>query len=591
MKQKNNEVELIKTINRILKALDNNFKASSKKQKRISYDDILILFKDLNDLLEEYSSLNPYKAADLCISKLIPMLNFICKVDKNKIHLIEYEKLLKNAYKLAARHSFEHFVIYYEWNLPMKEKFFLPRYDILSGYAYYLNKMTFDDNFEMIIANLPSGAGKTYLEKLSEAFDFGITKTGTILALCSNDTVVKGSSRLVRDIIKSEQFGEVFPEMKYDLEDKKYFIKETDGEWKLRSCKLLASYYASTTNSNVVGQRASRRIHIDDLYADYLEALNENLNSYYENKYLTVWKKRYVQGKKPKISITGTMWSPTDFMVRMIDLLEKNENFIASSRFKYCRENEKGTIAIVQIPAMDFETGETTCPALWTTKELQIEKASMPEYLWQCNFQQVVCSPEGLEFSYPNLKTYETKPINEFGYCKAYIDGTRKSGKDNFAMPIFQPYFDDWAFVDCIYNKVATTELYDEIVDKIIENHVIYLLVECNVDNGLKKEIESRLQEKEISFCVVDEIYNTLPKQARITRGKGIALRKIYYPSKEMFPMNTQMGRFMSDFTSYNTGGRNAHDDAPESICEFAWEIIDEQHNQKAKIKPFKRPF
>lgn len=591
MKQENSAVELKKTINRILSVLDSNFKLKSAKAKRISYENILLLLTDLIDLLEQYSTIETYDAADICIAKTIPMLNFVCKVDKNKNDLIKYEKLLKNAYKLAARHSFEHFVIYYEWDIPMEEKFFLPRYEILSGYAYFLNKMTFDDDFEMIIANLPSGAGKTYLEKLSEAFDFGITKTGTILALCSNDTVVKGSSRLVRDIIKSEQFGDVFPDMRFDNEDKKYFIKETDGEWKLRSCKLLASYYASTTNSNVVGQRASRRIHIDDLYADYLEALNENLNSYYENKYLTVWRKRYIQGKRPKISITGTMWSPTDYMVRMIDLLEKNETFEPSKRFKYCRVNKKGTIAIVQVPAMDFETGETTCPALWSTKDLQIEKASMPEYLWQCNFQQVVCSPEGLEFSYPNLKVYEQKPMNEHGYCKAYIDGTRKSGKDNFAMPIFQPYFDDWALVDCIYNKVATTELYDEIIEKIVDNHIIYLLIECNVDTALKKEIEERLEERGIFDCKVDEIYNTLPKQARITRGKGIALRKIYFPSKEMYAMNTQMGRFMNDFTSYNTGGRNAHDDAPESVCEFSWEIIDEQHNQKAKIRPFKRPF
>ena len=94
MKQKNNEIELVETINRILKALDSNFKANGKKEKRISYDDILVLFKDLNDLFEQYSVFDTYNAADLCISKTIPMLNFICKIDNNKIHLIEYEKLL-----------------------------------------------------------------------------------------------------------------------------------------------------------------------------------------------------------------------------------------------------------------------------------------------------------------------------------------------------------------------------------------------------------------------------------------------------------------------------------------------------------------
>lgn len=582
-----NNNNLLFTINRIIKVLNNNFKS---KIKTLKYEDILMLFTDLNKMLDQYASINHEKCSEIAIKKYIPLLKLICSIDKNQKSLIEYEKMLKNAYRLAGRNSFEHFVVYYEWNLPWKDKFFLPRYEILSGYAHFLNEMTFD-RVDLIIANLPSGTGKTYLEKLSEAFDFGQHPEGTILSLCSNDTVVKGSSKLVRNIIMSEEFGEVFPNLKYEKSDKDFFTKTTDGEWTLRDCKLLASYYASTTNSNVVGQRASRRIHIDDLYADYLEALNENLNSYYENKYKTVWKKRFVQGYKPKISITGTMWSPTDFMVRMIDLLEKENKFIPHEKYKYCRISEDRRKVIIQVPAMDYETGETTCKALWSTEELEAEKNSMEEYLWQCNFQQVVCSPEGLEFSYPNLKTYTNKPINESGYCKAYIDGTRKNAKDNFSMPIFQPYFDDWALVDCIYTKTATTELYEDIVDKIIQNNIIYVLVESNVDNGLKKELDRRLQQRGIFNCTVEAIYNTMPKAQRIARGKGIALRKIVYPEKDLYPMNTQMGRFMNDFTSFNTGGRNAHDDAPESICEFAWEIIDEQHKTTNKIKPIKKPF
>ena len=89
MKQENNKIDIVKTIKRILNALDNNFKSQETKSKRISYDNILILFKDLNDLMEQYSLLETYKAADMCISRVIPMLNFICKIDNNKKHLFE----------------------------------------------------------------------------------------------------------------------------------------------------------------------------------------------------------------------------------------------------------------------------------------------------------------------------------------------------------------------------------------------------------------------------------------------------------------------------------------------------------------------
>ena len=103
--------------------------------------------------------------------------------------------------------------------------------------------------------------------------------------MCSNDNVVKGGSRTVINEIKSPWFGEVFPHLKYDEADKNFFLKETDGEWKLKNCKLMASYNATTTNSNVVGQRASKRIHIDDLYPDYKEAMNKTTNDTYFNDY------------------------------------------------------------------------------------------------------------------------------------------------------------------------------------------------------------------------------------------------------------------------------------------------------------------
>ena len=82
--------------------------------------------------------------------------------------------------------------------------------------------------------------------------------------------------------------------------DKKFFLKETDEKWKLKNCKLQYSYYAKTTQSNVVGSRASKWIHIDDLYPDYKEAMNQELNKYYYNKSITVWEKRYVQNRKAK---------------------------------------------------------------------------------------------------------------------------------------------------------------------------------------------------------------------------------------------------------------------------------------------------
>ena len=566
--------------------------------KNVDFEQIDILIKDIDTLIHLLYEENVIRAGVRCRKDYIPLLQTMLSMneldDEKKVN---YYKRLEEAYRLSARSNFTDFVRYYEWN--EKDKFFEPRYPILRAYAYYLNRMVFDPNFHLLIVNLPSGTGKTYLEKLHEAFSFGVDPTGTCLYLCSNDNVVKGGSRTVMDVMKSERFGDVFPDMRYNKEDREYFLKETEGEWKLRDCKLMASYYASTTNSNVVGCRASKTIHIDDLYADYKEALDENLNDYYYNKYITVWKKRYVQGKTPKIIVTGTMWSPTDFMVKVIDLAKKEKVFVNHKKFKYVQVNEvkeNGKIvlgreneAIIQIPAMDYDTGKTTCEALWSTKQLERERDSMDTYLWETNFQQRPTSPEGLEFDWNNLNLYDKIPKNEYNSTVAVIDGTRKSGKDYFSMPIFQPYGEDFAFVDCIFTKVASTELIEKIVNKIEEQNIKILVIETNVDGGLKKLILDEYEKRKlICNCDIREKYNTVQKSIRIELEKGNIKRRLWFPKKNLFSKISQMGKFMENLTLYNSQGRNRNDDAPDSCGMFTSEIVSGKSKPR-KVKAMKR--
>lgn len=578
----------------------NNYKYNYRQKVDIEKTDIMI--KDIDSLIHLLYEEDFIKAGIRCRKEYIPLLHTMLEMsylDKKK--KIDYYMKLEEAYRISARSNFTDFVRYYEWN--DDDKFFEPRYPVLMAYAYYLNRMVFDPNFNLLIVNLPSGTGKTYLEKLHEAFSFGVDPTGTCLYLCSNDDVVKGGSRTVLEIMKSDRFGQVFPNMKYSKENREYFLKETEAEWKLKDCKLMASYYAKTTQSNVVGCRASKTIHIDDLYADYKEALDENLNVYYYNKYLTVWKKRYVQNKIPKVIVTGTMWSPTDFIVKVIDKAKHDTKFVNHNKFKYVLVNEvtnengqivfgKETQAIIQIPAMDYDTGESTCEALWTTEQLQKEKESMDTYLWETNFQQRPTSPEGLEFDWNNIKTYNEVLTNEAGATYAVIDGTRKSGKDYFAMPIFQPYGDgDYALIDCIFTKVASSELVADIVDKIIINNIRVLVIETNVDGGLKKLIVGEFNKRGLHCdCDIRENYNTVKKSIRIELEKGIIKKKIWFPGRTMFGKTSDMGKLMDNLTLYNSQGTNRNDDAPDSIAMFTSEIIGEKSKPR-KAKAVRRMF
>lgn len=588
----NEEQKQIKSaILSILDILQNNFKYSYGK--KISFDEVFEMMNDLYVLFNNFEQ-NTQECGELVVKRYIPLLDLLIAIDKNYNHLVEYEKHLKNAYKLGARVSLEHYMVYREWNEPEKEKFFEPRYNILVGYMHYLQELECNPNFTTLIFNAPSGYGKTYPKKVSEAWSFGINNTGAILALCSNDDVVKSGSRSVIDEIKSEQFGEVFPNMKWNENDKDFFLKETDEKWKLKTCKLPYSYYAKTTQANVVGSRASKSIHIDDLYPDYKEAMNQALNKYYYNKSVTVWEKRFVQNKKPKVCITGTLWASGDYIDLKIQQLKKEHKFFKHPKYPYTYISEDKSCAIIQVPALDYETGESTCPELKSTSELLKEKANMEEYLWETNFQQKPTNPESLIFSYDKLRTYSTVPESDYKGTYAVIDATRKTGKDFFAMPIFRKVANDNLFdyylIDALFTRTATKDMYNDIVDKIIENNIVFMVIESNVTSELKSNVERICRERGIVPPEIIEKYNVENKSARITNEMHLVKKVLIFPDKTMYGVNTDIGKFMGNLTTYNSDGQNANDDAPDSAALFCSEIIEENSQpQVAEPVPFIR--
>ena len=590
MKKENNEY--YKAIIELLTILENNYRY--KYGKKIPYEDVFEMVKDLTNLFNSYD--NRKVVGELVIKRFIPILDLLLVIDTNDNHKLEYENMLKNAYKLGARVSLEHYMVYREWNEPEKEKFFEPRYNILCGYVHYLQELECNPKFITLIFNAPSGYGKTYPKKISEAWTFGINNTGAILALCSNDDVVKAGSRTVIDEIKSESFGEVFPEMKWSEEDKDYFLKETDEKWKLKTCKLPFSYYAKTTQANVVGSRASKSIHIDDLYPDYKEAMNQSLNKYYYNKSITVWEKRFVQNKTPKVCITGTLWASNDYIDLKIQQLKKEHKFKKHPKYPFTLISEDESCAIIQVPALDYETNESTCPELKSTQELLKEKANMEEYLWETNFQQKPTNPESLVFSYDKLRQYSQIPETDYKGTYAVIDATRKSGKDFFAMPIFTKVQNDNMFdyylKDALFTRTATKDMYLPIVDKIIENNVILIVIESNVTSELKSNIERICKEKGVVAPEIIEKYNFENKAARITNEMHLIKKVLVFPEKNAYGINSDMGKFMTNLTGYNSEGMNANDDAPDSAAMFCSEIIEENSQpQIAEPMPFVREY
>ena len=150
----------------ILDELEANFRKSVYNM--LPLDQIFPIMKDLKVLFETYSQLDRKDCGKIVIKRYIKLINLMIALEKNNEKLVEYHDQLKNAYKLAARVSLEHFLIYYEWD--SDDKVYEKRVNILQGYVYFLNTMCYNRKIRKLIVNMPSGYGKTRPEKLYEAF-------------------------------------------------------------------------------------------------------------------------------------------------------------------------------------------------------------------------------------------------------------------------------------------------------------------------------------------------------------------------------------------------------------------------------------
>ena len=576
-----------KLIEQIIEILIPHF----SRKKLIEASDEYNLVTDLYKLLKEYVNEDVNDGCRYLVKYLIPYLKACVTKERDPKKMKVLYSMLKESYCYAGRRSLEHFIIYYEWEWADETKLLENRYDILIPYVYYLNKMAFDPNLQWVLCAMPSGWGKSRIMKYYEAWRLGVQSDGCFIALCSNDDLVKSLSRSVIDIIKTEEFAKVFPHLNYNT-NHRIFTKETDGEWKLNSAGLASSYIAKSRDANIVGIRASLSIDIDDMYADSTEALDMTLHKRLWDKLNTVILARFIRNKLPQVVMSGTMWSPYDLVCQVIQWQKGEKDFHDDPKFKYCEIADDGSVVIIRIPALDPETDESTCPNIESTEKLKNIRNRISSYLWQCNFQQNPIPPEGLDFDWDVLTTYEQLPdfeldpqFNKFKGTFATLDPARR-GKNYVSMPIFKRFDDNNRFIliDCLYKKRAMNELYELIVDKIILHGITRLVVENNIDTSLKKVLDDMLHERGYYLCDIIEKYSLANKEQRIKDNQGLMRNNIIYPSKNLLTSNTDMYKFMEHFTTYSFDFPNKFDDSPDSVGMFCDEIIDDKSDRHKSV-------
>lgn len=518
-------------------------------------------------ILEEMYKKDELGSVKVAKQKLIPILEKL--VEGSKIeNMALFFDCYKKAYCFCARRDFECFVDYIEWNMP--KKVLANRREVLKPYVNALNRIAFDDELQYIIVSYPPSMGKSYLATLFTAWGYGLSINNSVIRMSYSDELVLGFSRTVKGIISSPEFAEIFPLFK--LYNGKPFEVERESDWKIKNANVPKSnHIARTRSGSTTGERASFAIIFDDMTKGAEEANSESVHKGIYDKWLTEWWNRR-DGQRCKFIFVGTQWCNEDILNRVIEDRNKVSR-LKNTNNPYVMESEDRSTIVIRVPMLD-ENHKTTCSEVYPQHIAeQIEQNTDP-FLFSCVYQQDPLPVSGREFAWENLRTYLNLPSDLEPYCMASLDTARK-GKDNVSMPIFKPDGNgNYYFVDCIFKQKPMEDLYDEIIEKIIQHKIIKLVIENNIDTSLKTLLTDRLKQRGVNWCEIIEKYNTVKKEERIKNNRGIVQKFVVFLDKTLTKPNSDYGRLMDNMTKYSFDKPNLHDDSVDSVCMFASEII-----------------
>ena len=521
-------------------------------------------------ILEEMYKQDELGSVKVAKTKLIPILHKLIEGSKieNMALFFDY---YKRAYCFCARRDFECFVDYIEWNMP--RKVLANRRNVLKPYVDALNRIAFDDRLQYLVVSYPPSMGKSYLATLFTAWGYGISINNSVIRMSYSDELVLGFSRTVKGIISSPEFAEIFPLFK--LYNGKPFEVERESDWKIKNANVPKSnHIARTRNGSTTGERASFAIIFDDMTKGAEEANSESVHRGIYDKWNTEWWNRR-DGVRCKFIFVGTQWTPEDILNRIIEDRNKISTLQPTDN-PYVIESEDKSTIVIRVPMLD-ENHKTTCSEVYPQQIAeQIEQNTDP-FLFSCVYQQNPIAPTGREFAWECIRTYTNEELLNAHLTPnsmATLDTARK-GKDNVSMPIFKNDNNgNHYLIDAIYKQKPMDDLYDEIIEKIIDHRITTLVIENNIDTSLKRLLEDRLHIRGIYWCIIIEKYNTVKKEERIKNNRGIVQKQIVFPDKSIVRPNTDIGRMMDNITKYSFDKPNVHDDGIDSVCMYASEII-----------------
>ena len=419
-----------------------------------------------------------------------------------------------------CRREFWEFCLYYD------QSFFESRL-FLHSVAEAFQEIE-DNKIKSLSVSMPPRAGKSYVSSLFCAWTIGRNPARSVMRNACTATLYLKFSYDVRNIVKSDKFKQVFPNVQLS-EDK----ANLQG-WNTNSAKQV-SYFGAGVGGTIIGFGADNIAVTDDLYTGLEQALSDT-----QNERIIQWKEathdsRFESGCK-RIDI-GTRWSLNDVIGRQM-----NDGMYDKS---------------IVIPALI--DGKSFCESVMTTDEYLDKKKRTEPSIWEAEYMQSPVDIQGRLFN--DLKTI---PLTEFNSikdkvqgCIAYCD-VADAGADFTAFAVMAVADNEFYLVDYVFNKSNTDITMPLIANKLNEWNVTYCRVESNsmgamFARGLQKITNSRIL----------PVHNSVNK---ITR---IIMQSVWIQQRITFVNNgtPECELFIQNVLHFSKEGKNKNDDAPDCLA------------------------
>ena len=390
-----------------------------------------------------------------------------------------------------------------------------------------------------ISVSMPPRSGKSYITSLFAAYWLAQFPELSVMRNTCTATLYQKFSYDTRNIIRSDKFRTVFPEIQMQPDK-----QNLDG-WSLTTSKQVG-YFGAGVGGTIIGFGANLAI-TDDLYKSMQDAMSTTTNAF-----VKLWKESAHDSRKekncPEILI-GTRWTKDD----VIGESASKGHLYSSIMIQALREN------------ISF------CQDVKSTDEYLKIKERISPSTWNAEYMQEPLSVEGLLLPIELLKFADLSNIPEENIVfKFGVGDPADVGGDKFSFPFMHVAIYENSIVcyvkDVIHSTHGIEANTERILDKSKENLLEELYYESNgVGLAAILLIKKRLNEHQ----KLKAFASTAQKEVRILSHYEFVQK--YFVFDKNYESKPEYKSFINDLTSYSKEGDNKHKkDAIDVLCSAA---------------------